>query len=300
MTDTVPVSANDLVESLLNDLLGKVEQAFDADALCIVGSLVDGIDGLIRTAVEERHGREGAGSRLVVILTTDGGFLETVKRIVYTIRHHYPDYVGFVVPDHAYSAGTALVMSGDQIFMDYYAHLGPTDPQTRSPKTGRLVPALGYLERYDELLKKADEGTITSAETVVMVDGFDQAELYQCKQGRELSIELVAEWLVEYKFKGWTKTETRQRRVTAKKRQDRAKDIAQMLSDPSRWHSHAHGIPMEVLRKELMLKIDDLDDVSTQSNSIKQYNQLLSDYMTKMGYSGMIHTTGRFEPIRFA
>ena len=49
--------------------------------------------------------------------------------MVETLRHHY-DIVDFVVPTHAYSAGTIFVMSGDSIYMDYYSRLGPIDPKS--------------------------------------------------------------------------------------------------------------------------------------------------------------------------
>jgi hypothetical protein len=45
--------------------------------------------------------------------------------------------------------------------------------------TGRMVPALGYLEQYDRLIKKANSGQISVAEVQLLINGFDQAELYQ-------------------------------------------------------------------------------------------------------------------------
>ncbi len=112
---------------------------------------------------------------LTILLTTNGGLVEVVHRVVDTVRHHY-DVVNFVIPDSAYSAGTVLAMSGDAIFMDYYSRLGPIDPQL--PKGERLVPALGYVERYTDLIKKAAKTPLNDAEFAVLVGGFDQAELY--------------------------------------------------------------------------------------------------------------------------
>ncbi len=48
--------------------------------------------------------------------------------MVSVMRKHYKE-VSFIVPSHAYSAGTVLVLSGDKIYMDYYSVLGPIDPQ---------------------------------------------------------------------------------------------------------------------------------------------------------------------------
>lgn len=122
--------------------------------------------------------------------------------MVETIRHHYQD-VNFVIPNHAFSAGTIFSMSGDYIYMDYYSRLGPIDSQVQTPN-GKMVPALGYLIQWERLLKKAEEQTITLPEIQLMIQGFDQAELYHYEQARELSVHLLKEWLAQYKFRRWT------------------------------------------------------------------------------------------------
>ena len=66
---------------------------------------------------------------------------------------------------------------------------------------------------YDRLIDKAESGKITAAEVHLLINGFDQAELYQYEQQRELSISLLQDWLVQYKFKNWKITQTRQKRV---------------------------------------------------------------------------------------
>lgn len=45
-------------------------------------------------------------------------------------------------------------MSGNDIYMDYYSVLGPIDPQVKN-KDNNWVAALGYLDKVNELLKKA-------------------------------------------------------------------------------------------------------------------------------------------------
>ena len=133
-------------------------------------------------------------------ITTTGGYIEIVRRIVDTIRHHYKT-VEFIIPNYAYSAGTVFALSGDAIHMDYFSHFGPIDPQLETTK-GRMVPALGYLEQYNRLIKKAETGRITSAEVQLLISGFDQAELYQYEQARNLSISLLKEWLASISTEG--------------------------------------------------------------------------------------------------
>ena len=132
----------------------------------------------------------------MICLTTAGGYIEVVKRIAETLRHHY-ERIEYAIPNSAFSGGTVLAMSGDAIHMDYYSRLGPIDPQVEI-QDGNMVPALGYLIKYERLLEKARDGTIAPAEVQLLLDGFDQAELYKYEQARELSITLLEEWLAKY------------------------------------------------------------------------------------------------------
>jgi Serine dehydrogenase proteinase len=290
-----PTNSNAIVELQLDTLLGEVAGSFGGgDALSWNGPLTFGADTAARRLIEERR-KTDPSTALTVVLTTTGGVVEVVQRIVATIRHHYK-VVNFVIPDYAYSAGTVLAMSGDAIFMDYFSRLGPIDPQI--VRNDRLVPALGYCERYDDLIKKsADPNTpLTDAEISVLIGAFDQAELHEFEQARELSIELLKDWLARYKFKNWNKTETRKTKVTAARKKERAAEIARALSDTRRWHSHAAGISAKVLRDELNLKIDDLDDPTylDRKQAVTNYQHLLEDYMAVRGTFGVIHMRGQY------
>jgi hypothetical protein len=231
----------------------------------------------------------------MVILTTLGGYIEVVQRIVETIRHHY-SVVDFLIPNCAFSAGTVFALSGDAIHMDYYSRLGPIDPQVERLGSQKMVPALGYLAQYARLVKKAQEGTISVAETQLMIDGFDQAELYQYEQSRELSVALLKDWLVKYKFKDWETTHTRRLPVTPELRAERAQQIAVKLNDTERWHTHGHGISMEVLRRDLNLIIDDFGAKESLNEKIRGYHGLLDDYMSKMNNRGVLHTVNSYVP----
>jgi ClpP class serine protease len=75
-------------------------------------------------------------------------------------------------------------MSGDKIFMNYFACLGPIDPQIE--KDGKLVPALSYLNQFQRLSDKEEKGTLNTAE-FALLNKLDLGELYQFEQARELS-----------------------------------------------------------------------------------------------------------------
>lgn len=288
-----PNDANEYIEQHLHEQIGEIENHFKANAISLSGPLINGVDTLIRNQLDKRTTDKPDTKNLVCVLTTDGGYVEIVRRIVEVFRHDY-EHVDFIVPDHAYSAGTILVMSGDQIWMDYYSRLGPIDPQVE--RGGTSVPALGYLERYNNLIEKAQNGTISLAEVQLLIDGFDQAELYGYEQARELSITLLKEWLAKYKFKNWLVTRTNQTPVTDEMREARAEAIGNTLSDSTRWHSHGHGISREVLERDLELIVDDFGEDSRLYDKIRCYYSLLDDYMKKMGNPGSVHIVENYYP----
>lgn len=289
-----PRSANEFIEQLLDERIKQIESAYKADAICFTGPIIFGVDDVIRTAVEAKWAEPPTRKKLVFLLTTAGGYIEVVQRIVATLRHHYP-LVDFIIPNYAYSAGTVLAMSGDAIHMDYYSRLGPIDPQVENAN-GRRVPALGYLEKYNDLLKKAQAGAITLPEVQLLIQGFDQAELHQFEQARELSVALLIEWLVKYKFKNWRKTQTKGIRVTKKMKDERAESIARDLNETKKWHVHGHGISMEVLMRDINLLIDDFGNNPAVALQIRGYDDLLSDYMNKLGTKGAVHFAGTYMP----
>ena len=292
-----PSNANDFIERQLDRRIAAIEDSFEADSLTVYGPLYRNLDGLLRKAVETKCKEEPIRTKAAIVLTTLGGYIEVVHRMVDTLRHHY-ETVEFIVPNYAYSAGTIFAMSGDAIHMDYYSRLGPIDPQVEISDGSRMVPALGYLERYEILIKKADQGSLNMAEMNILVNGFDQAELYQYDHQRDLSITLLKEWLCKYKFKDWKKTRTRKKTVTEKMKEKRAKEIAEELNNTERWHIHGHGISMEVLEKDLNVQIDDFGSVPHTSKQIRGYHDLLSDYMARRRINGVIHFKGTYQIFR--
>jgi len=291
---TMPGNANDFVEQQLDARIAELEIECKSAIITFSGPIIWGVDDLLRSAVETKSQQPPHRRKLIVCLTTGGGYIEVVQRIVDTLRRHYK-LVDFVVPNYAFSAGTVLAMSGDDIHMDYYSRLGPIDPQV-STQSDKQVPALGYLERYNDLITKAQNGTITNAETQLLIDGFDQAELYQYEHARELSITLLKDWLVKYKFKNWKITRTRGLRVTKKMKVDRAEMIAKELNNTKKWHVHGYGISMDVLDRDLNLMVDDFGKNPHMSEKIRGYHDLLADYMEKRNARGVIHFKGEYRP----
>lgn len=284
-------SPNLLVSEQLRKNATDLEQAMRAHVLTWFGPIQPPIDHLIRQAVEVRIAQRPKQRRLAMILETPGGYIETAERIANTLRKHYK-WVAFIVPDMAMSAGTVLVMSGDEIWMDYFSTLGPIDPQVeRVRQDGRkaLVPALGYLAKYEELVEKSRNHKLTSAEAAYFVQNFDAAELFSYEQSKKLSIKLLKEWLVRYKFKNWKQTKTRGLPVTPTMRRDRAEEIGKRLSDIDRWCSHSRGISMQILERDIKLEIEDIEKHPDVQRTLDNYHGLLQNYLVTIGARGVLH-----------
>ncbi len=286
------VNPNDLIKEQLVTRVTELERVPDADALTFIGPILFGVDDAIRDAVEAIPTKR---PKLLAIIETSGGYMEVANRIADTLRHHYQQ-VEFLIPSHAMSAGTILVMSGDAIWMDYYSVLGPIDPQVEVD--GKLVPALGYLEKYDELVRKASSSSgLNDAELAYLLRRFDPAALYPYDHEKQLSIALLKDWLVKYKFKDWKKTKTRGIDVTPQMREERAEKVAKELNNTDKWHSHGRGISMAVATKELELLIDDFGENQPLNSAVRSYYRLLKNFMVVLGQSNIVHTRERFTPL---
>jgi hypothetical protein len=285
-------NSNQIILDQLKSCSAAVEAETASDCLSVISPIVGGLDDAVRRVIEDRDTKR---DKLSVVLETPGGFIETAQRMAETFRHHYK-HVDFVVPNFAMSAGTVLALSGDAIWMDYYSTLGPIDPQFERPNGG-LFPALGYLIQYERLIEKSRQGTLTGAELAYLINSFNPAEMYRYEQAKELSIALLKEWLVKYKFKNWRKTQTRGVAVTKSMKTARAKAVAKILSDTTKWNSHGRGISMEVLRRDVRLLIDDFGAHPDRNRAIRQYYRLLKDFMARLGVAGVLHWEDTFMPL---
>lgn len=275
-------SNNDLMKKIFN----KLEDCLNSDVFVFCGSIDDGIEADIKKIIEDVANEKKHNEKLTVILTTNGGSLFAVERIVTIMRNFYKE-IDFIVPDYAYSAGTVMCCSGDKIFMDYYSVLGPIDPQIRN-KDGKYVAALGYLDKINELINKAKNKKLTDAEFLILKD-FDLAELRTYEQARDLAIDLLENWLSKYKFKNWNVHSSNGKKVKESEKKKRAKEIAKELSDNNKWKSHGRPINRKKLQ-ELKLTIDNLEDNIDLYKLVKEYNELMNDYIVKYRIGVFIQT----------
>ena len=264
-----------LSQTAISDLLLKLEAKLDADVFTYYGEIVNGVEREVKDFIEALAKDSHKHDSIYIFLTTPGGSLTPVQRMVDIFRHFY-DEVNFIVPDYAYSAGTIWCMSGDNIYMNYYSTLGPIDPQVPN-KEGHLVAALGYLDKINELLDKAKRNELTQAEFLILKD-FDLAELRSYEQAKELAIDMLKKWLTTYKFKDWT-IHSDGSAVTQEEKEQRALEIASKLSDNNVWKSHGRPIGIQVLKNDLHLEIVDFEKDSELNEIINEYYDGVSEYI---------------------
>lgn len=283
---------DDAVRQSLRLSRQRLEEHFDADVLAYYGEIATEWLPWFRGNLE-RLGEIGRKERLLIVLNTPGGQVEAVERMVEMIRRWYQE-VYFLVPNLAMSAGTIFCMSGEKIFMDYSSALGPIDPQVQS-KDGTWVPALGYLDKFAEFVDKSSKNQLTGVEFAI-AQSHDLAVLRRYEQARDLSVSLLKQWLVAYKFKTWTHhrscSSRKGQEVTLEEKQNRAEEIARQLGDNGKWHSHGRMIGIETLRRQLRLDIEDFTDDRELRTLVNSYHDLIVDYVQRQNWRLFVDCRG--------
>ncbi len=206
-----------------------------------------------------------------VMIVTPGGLAQQVAQFVSRLRPRF-DHVAFLLPHVAMSAGTVWAMSGDEIWMDERASLGPTDPQVPG-RDGRFLPAQALLALIAEIQRRGAEqikkGGTPAWTDVVILRNMDPKEIGDAHTASQYSIQLVANYLENYKFRTWT-THLDGSAVTTEQRHDRAIWVANKLCDHREWKTHSHGISRSVAWTELKLKIEHPETVAGLNRAIRR------------------------------
>jgi hypothetical protein len=199
--------------------------------------------------------RESDEKKIDFYIETPGGSGEAAEEIAKFLRKKFEE-VNFIIAGEAKSAGTILVLSGDNIFMTDTGSLGPIDAQVR---IGRfVVSAHDYKEWIDQKRKEATKEGKLNPVDAVMIAQISPGELSGVVNSLEFAKDLVKEWLWKHKFKDWKITKTRQLKVTEKMKKDRAIEVADMFCDHTTWRTHGRSLKIEDLKDLLIIeRIDD-------------------------------------------
>ena len=266
-------------KSQLDNYLKEIESIFECNVISIFGDIGFIIAKSVGRAIELLPDTDKK-EILVVILQTSGGLAEVAERIIETIRDRYSKLY-FVIPDYAMSAGTILAMGGDKIYMGYSSSLGPIDPQIF--QGDRFLSALGYLNEYDDLNKKAKKGDLTTVE-FSLINQMDLSFLYECKQAKKLTVDLIKKWLPQYMFKDNNDS------PDAKVKQ--AEDIASKFGSEE-WRSHTRMLSRETV-KNIGLNIDNIEDNQNLMLSVNRYASLLDDFLLQNNVRNFVHSINYF------
>jgi len=189
-------------------------------------------------------------------IETPGGSGEAAEEIVRFIRSKF-DNISFVVSGEAKSAGTIIVLSGNEILMTKSGSLGPIDAQVRIGRS--VISAYDYCEWITNKRKEAEKMGGLNPFDATMIAQISPGELSGVSHSLEFAQDLVVGWLEKYKFKNWDVTETQGKKVTKEMREHRAKEIAKCLINHGKWRSHGRSLKIDDLER-IGLKITKVDD----------------------------------------
>jgi hypothetical protein len=191
-----------------------------------------------------------------IYIETPGGSGEAAEEIVRFLHSNF-DTVSFLVSGEAKSAGTIIVLSGDEILMTETGSLGPIDAQMQIGRS--IMSAYDYTEWVESKRKEAEDKGKLNPFDATMVAQITPGELGSVSNALKFAEDLIIEWLIKYKFKKWTETETRKIPVTEDMKKRRAGEIAAELINHTKWRSHGRSIKIGDL-EEIGLKIKKVED----------------------------------------
>ncbi len=212
-----------------------------------------------------------SGDALDVILETPGGSGETAEDIIRIIRARY-EKLGMIVPGWAKSAGTIMVMAGDEILLGPESAVGPIDAQLQWQ--GKTFSADALLKGFEKIKGEVEKSGQLNKAYIPILQGISPGELEEARNHLNFAKELVKSWLVSYKFKYWTTHSSTGDPVTDEEKEIRAEEIADRLCDHGQWLVHGRSLKISDLT-DIGLKIDDYSASPDLADAIRRYHALL-------------------------
>jgi hypothetical protein len=229
-----------------------------------------------------------SGAAIDVVLVTGGGSGEAAEDIVRFLYDRYQS-VAFIVPSLAKSAGTIMVMAGDEILMEPSSSLGPIDAQILWE--GKVFSAEAFLKGLQSIKDEASTSNSLNRAYIPILQRISPGEIQSAQNALSFAKVLVTKWLKEHKFKNWTthRTHTPGKVVTDDEKEMRAKEIADKLCDHSTWLSHGRSIKIPDL-KGIGLEITDYSKQAELADAIRRYSVLLQMTFDQTGIYKLIET----------
>jgi len=270
-------------ETVVSDIrraLSEVEKIRGRRAICYFSNVVRNLPG--PTQIEssddlpfnEMLAKIPDGNKDIdVLVVTPGGMGQQVYQFVNSLRNRF-ETVEFLLPYMCMSAGTLWVLSGDQIWMDKRAFIGPIDPQVLTQE-GRFVPAQSIMVLLRKIQEDGErrikEGKTPDWSLIRLLDKMDHRNIGEAISSSKYSIKLASEFLNKYKFKHWLTHSSTGTDVTPSEREARANWVAEKLCSHEYWLSHGQGITREMAESgELRLKIRKFEEVAGLEKAVRR------------------------------
>lgn len=266
---------HDLVPELRR-AIADVEAIRKRRCICYVANVVQavehsGISEADHLPFSEMVSSVPSDSAIDVFLATPGGSAEQVTQFVDALRPRFAS-VDFLIPYKAMSAGTLWTLSGDNIWMDERASLGPIDPQVTS-RDGTWVPAQSLITLLMRIEEDGAEALANGGQPawthLQIVNAMDYAQLGAAYNHSEYSIDMATKFLELYKFKGWVRRSSGAA-VTPEDRHERADKIARQLCAHDRWKAHGHALKRDIITQELQIQISKPEAVPGLERAIRR------------------------------
>lgn len=215
-----------------------------------------------------------------ILLATPGGSGEQTNLFVEALRPRF-ESVEFLIPYKAMSAGTLWALSGNKVWMDSRAFLGPIDPQVPAKDGTTWVPAQALLALLGKIQTEGQaqlaKGLQPQWTQIQLLQHMDQKQLGAAISASKYVTTMAAQYLARYKFADWTTHGTTNpgTAVTPDQKQKRADEVAAALCSHERWQAHGHAISREVLWNELKIKIDHTESVPGLQRALRRAWALL-------------------------
>jgi phage FluMu protein Com len=212
-----------------------------------------------------------SGEAVDVVLETPGGLAERAEDIVRMIRNKF-ESVAFIVPGAAMSAGTIMVMSGDEILLEPSSSLGPIDAQVFV--AGKNFSAEAFLTGLEKIKEEVERTGSLNRAYIPILQGISPGEIQACQNAQDFSKKLVSAWLAKWKFRTWTTHVSSGKSVTEREKKQRAATVARQLCKHSHWLTHSRSIKLDDLRA-MRLKITDYTQDPDLCDAIRRYHVLI-------------------------
>lgn len=158
--------------------------------------------------IENLLSAEYDDGRIVMILSSAGGFGLAAERLVNVCRSYSNGNFEVIVPHMAKSAATLVCFGASRILMSPTAELGPVDPQVRYYDDNgkeQWISAEEYVRSYDELLDRATSGKAQRIEPLLQqLHRYDARYIEKLRSAQALSKSISVKLLQSGMMRGRT------------------------------------------------------------------------------------------------